>query len=115
MEARASVPDRQINEYKVECVCVCVCVCARRCYCTLSVSKHVCVCVFVGVCVGVWQCVCVTLAGEAVNMEVCVFDAHHLPTTHLPAALTHDGRVSSTGERRAAVVVASIQTRLVLN
>lgn len=26
MEARASVPDRQINEYKVECGRVCVCV-----------------------------------------------------------------------------------------
>ena len=72
-----------------ECMCVCVCRCVAAFF--------------------------VTLAGEAVNMEVCVFDAHHLPTTHLPTALTHDGRVSSTGERRAAVVVASIQTRLVLN
>ncbi len=56
-----------------------------------------------------------TLAGKAANMEVCVFDAHHLATTNLPTAFTHDGRVSTAGERRAAVVVSSIKTRLVLN
>ncbi len=70
----------------------------------VNIWKHVCLCVCGGVCGGFF-----TLAGEAVNMEVCVFDTHHLPTTNLPTALTHDGRVSTTGERRAAVVVSSIK------
>lgn len=56
-----------------------------------------------------------TLAGEAVNMEVCALNADHLPVADLAAALTHDRRVSSTGERGAAVVVASVKTRLELN
>lgn len=66
-----------------------------------------------------WYMMCVfffiTLAGEAVNVEVCVLDTHHLPTTHLPAALAHDGWIAAVGERRAAVVVSSIKTCLVLN
>lgn len=66
------------------------------------------------VCIGAWW-LFFTLAGEAVNVEVCVFDAHHLPTAHLATALAHDGRISTAGERRAAVVVSSVKTRLVLN
>lgn len=58
-----------------------------------------------------------TLAGEAVYMEVCFLHTHHLPATNLPTALTHNGRVSPAGERRAAaaVVVSSIKTWMVLN
>lgn len=56
-----------------------------------------------------------TLAGEALNMEVCVFDSHHLTAATLSTALTHDGGASTAGGRRAAVVVPSIKTRLVLN
>lgn len=57
----------------------------------------------------------VTLAGEAVHVEVCVFDSHHLPTTNLPTALTHDGWASTAGEGGTAVVISSIETWLVLN
>lgn len=49
------------------------------------------------------------------NMEVCVLDAHNLPTTNFPTTLTHDGRISAAGHWRAAVVVFSKKTRLVLN
>lgn len=56
-----------------------------------------------------------TLAGEALNMEVCVFDSHHLTAATLSTALTHDGGASTAGGGRAAVVVPSIKTRLVLN
>lgn len=48
------------------------------------------------------------MAGEALKMEVCVFDSNHLAATKLPTALAHDGR-------RGAVVVSSIKTGLVLN
>lgn len=61
-------------------------------------------------CVEACRCVFFTLAGEAVNMEVCVLDAHNLPTTNFPTALTHDGRIPTAGDWRAAVVVFSIKT-----
>lgn len=69
-------------------------------------------------CVGVWLILCflfVTLAGEAVDVEVCVLDSHHLAAANLAAALAHNGRAPTAGERRAAVVVSAIKTWLVLN
>lgn len=56
-----------------------------------------------------------TFASEAVNVKVCVLHTHHLPTTNLPTALTHDGRISTAGDGRAAAAVSSIEARLVLN
>lgn len=56
-----------------------------------------------------------TFASEAVNVKVCVLHTHHLPTTNLPTALTHDGWISTAGDGRAAAAVSSIEARLVLN
>lgn len=72
-------------------------------------KRNKCVCL----CVGVFFFF--TLAGEALNMEVCVFDSNHLSTANLPTALAHDGRATTVGGRRGAVVVSSIKTRLVLD
>ena len=52
-----------------------------------------------------------TLAGEAVDVEVCVLHTHYLAATNLPTAFAHNGRISTAGERRAAaVVVSSVET-----
>ena len=72
---------------------------------TWEESTHGSTCLSPPVCAG-----SLTLAGEAVDVEVRPLDSHHLPSADLPAALAHDGRTSTSGERRAAVVVPSVET-----
>lgn len=82
------------------------------------VKVHMCMCqkaLVCADCVEACRCVFLTLACEAVNMEVCVLDTHNLPMTNFPATLTHDGRIPTAGDWRAAVVVFSIKIWLVLN
>lgn len=50
-----------------------------------------------------------TLAGEAVDVEVCVLDSHHLAAADLAAAFAHDGRAATAGQRGgAAAAVAAV-------